>query len=121
MTESTPKENEIRPIGSVTDYFGRAWAVALPSRRIRCVDGTTVSIQASRTHYATPRDNDGPYTHIEVGFPSVPPPASWMEYAEEPANPTGTVYGYMPFACVHEFIAAHGGIDAGELPPEATS
>ena len=29
-----------------------------------------VSIQASEYHYCTPRNNEGPYSEWEVGFPS---------------------------------------------------
>ncbi len=53
------------------------------SPAIECQDGATVSVQASRTHYCTPRTDTGPYSHVEAGFPSVNPPDSWMKYAEE--------------------------------------
>ena len=85
--------------------------------RIVCADGASVSIQAGTGIYSTPRDNRGPYTHVEAGFPSVEPPASWREYAEDCDNLLGTVYGYMPYDCVDEFIAVHGGLVGGELPP----
>lgn len=92
-----------------------------PTRRryapVVCADGARVSIQAGAGLYSTPRDNRGPYTHIEAGFPSVEPPASWRDYAEDPDDLTGTVYGYLPFACVDEFITVHGGHVSGELPP----
>lgn len=86
-------------------------------KHVKCADGATVSIQASEYHYCTPRDNDGPYTHIEAGYPSVAPPDSWMEFCEDSNTPTETVYGYMPVSCVAEFVAAHGGMVDGELPP----
>jgi hypothetical protein len=35
---------------------------------IKCRDGSTLSVQASRYHYSKPRDDKGPYTHVEVGF-----------------------------------------------------
>ncbi len=47
-----------------------------------CKDGATVSVQASQYHYSTPRNDRGPYSHVEAGFPSVIPPDSWSEYAE---------------------------------------
>ena len=90
--------------------------------RIVCADGASVSIQAGAGIYSTPRDNRGPYTHIEAGFPSVEPPASWREYAEDPDALTDTVYAYMPYDCVDEFINVHGGLMEGvefELPPGA--
>lgn len=87
--------------------------------RVVCADGASVSIQAGGGVYCTPRDNHGPYTHIEAGFPSVEPPASWCVYAEDASDLCGTVYGYMPYGCVDEFINIHGGMVLGELPPRS--
>lgn len=51
---------------------------------IRCADGESVSIQASKHHYCTPReDGELDYIAIEAGFPSCTPPESWKKYAEE--------------------------------------
>lgn len=85
--------------------------------RVRCADGANVSVQAGAYLYSTPRDNQGPYTHIEAGFPSVVPPASWMPYADNDLDYTEVVYGYMPVELVAEFINVHGGMVSGELPP----
>ena len=74
---------------------------------IFCADGTKVSVQASHTHYCTPRNDTGPYTRLEVGYPSADPPEAWAKYAdgEYPSD----VYGYVPVAMIREFIEAHGG------------
>lgn len=80
--------------------------------RIICEDGTTLSVQASALHYASPRTNRGPYTAVEVGFPSVAPPLAWEKYAEDWENPTDTVYAYIPLELVYFYIASHGGINA---------
>lgn len=77
---------------------------------IVCRDGATVSLQASEYHYCTPRNNDGPYTHIEAGYPSVMPPDSWLPYAENAEKPLDTVYDYLPLQLAQEFIDAHGGV-----------
>ena len=90
--------------------------------RVVCADGAAVSIQAGAGVYSTPRNNEGPYTHVEAGFPSVEPPPSWREYAEDPNDLLGTVYGYLPYDCVDEFINVHGGLMEGfefELPPRS--
>jgi len=79
--------------------------------RIICEDGTTISVQASALHYAHPRTNRGPYTAVEVGFPSVKPPLAWEQYAEDWENPTDTVYAYIPLELVSSYIASHGGIN----------
>lgn len=73
--------------------------------RIKCKDGTTLSVQASRTHYCTPKENFGPYTHVEVGYPSSPPPKTWDKYAHD----DGGVYAYIPIELVKEYVELHGG------------
>lgn len=82
--------------------------------RIFCLDGATVSIQASEYHYSEPRTNVGPYSSVEAGFPSVPPPDSWLPFAEDAEDPCRTVYGWLPVALVNEFITSHGGVDWGK-------
>lgn len=84
--------------------------------RIICNDGTSISIQASEFHYCMPRNNVGPYSHVEVGYPSVKP-YFMMKYAEDPKSPTDTVYGGVPVGIVLEFLNSHCGIKSGELPP----
>ncbi len=88
-------------------------------KRIQCADGASVSVQAGRYMYSTPRQDCGPYTHVEAGFPSVAPPNSWREYQDGNEDTLDTVWGYMPIALVREFIDAHGGMVDGELPPFA--
>ena len=78
-------------------------------KRIMCIDGTKISVQASRTHYCSPRDDNGPWYKVECGYPSVAPPDTWEEYAEEWNTPTNTVYGWVPVELVREFIKEHGG------------
>ena len=53
----------------------------------------------------------GPYTHVEVGFPSDRPELwrDWEAYAEDPDEPTRTVYGYVPLQLVQELVTTHGG------------
>lgn len=79
--------------------------------RLQLADGTSLSVQAGRHSYCSPRDNHGPYQTVEVGFPSHVPPETWKEYAEDWDSPTNTVYGYIPLVLVMLFIGAHGGID----------
>jgi len=80
-----------------------------------CVDGFSMSVQASETNYCTPRNNKGPYSEVEVGFPSEREDLL-IEYAESPEDPTGTVYGWVPALNVWNTILKHGGIASGELP-----
>ncbi len=80
-----------------------------------CKDGFSMSVQASSTSYCVPRNDYGPYESCEVGFPS-----SYdfylSEYAEDPENPTETVYGWVPAHIIRMCIDAHGGIVQGQIP-----
>lgn len=78
-------------------------------RPIQCATGLRFSAQASMTHYCTPRDSTGPWEAVEIGFPSKRV-AEFMDYAENPDDPTDTVYGYVPVEVVEAVIERHGGI-----------
>ena len=80
---------------------------------IVCADGFRLSVQASVTHYCTPRDNIGPYFSVEV-----------MSDGSEPLLGTPGKYddgitGWIPARTVLSVIFKHGGIVEGELPPLA--
>ena len=77
---------------------------------IVCQDGTTLSVQASCMHYCEPEDDDGPYSEVEVGRLSTPPPQSWAPYADggKPVE-EATVFAYVPVKLVREFVELHGG------------
>jgi hypothetical protein len=94
--------------------------------KVRCVDGFSLSVIAGEGTYCAPRpdrygglgdapgDYPGPYTAVEVGYPSERPepwdePGGWRSYAEDGNDPTETVYGYVPVELVRALIAAHGG------------
>jgi hypothetical protein len=78
--------------------------------RMALADGLTLSVQVSRTHYCSPRDDDFDYYgEVEIGFPSEQVDGL-MKYAETPENPTGTVYAYVPVFVLDEIIEQHGGI-----------
>ena len=80
----------------------------IPAPHIQCRDGFTMSVQASEFHYCTPKNNIGPWTRVEVGFPSQKEDLL-MDYAEDPDHPTETVYGYVPVEIVIAIIERHGG------------
>ena len=80
-----------------------------------CADGFRMSVQANSTAYCDPRDNAGPYTEVEVGFPNREEPML-KQWAEDPTDPTGTVYAWVPRQVVLSVIAKHGGMVDGELP-----
>ncbi len=84
--------------------------------RLRCADGTMLSIVVGEYLYCTPRNNEGPYIAVEVGT-WVPTPDTWAEYSDydrDDPDPYGTgdglrVHGYVPVNLAQEFIDAHGG------------
>jgi hypothetical protein len=67
-----------------------------------------------------PREDVGPYSHVEVGFPSARPEpwGDWEDYAEwkrfemEPESPENSIYCYVPIEMVWQFILDHGSTDA---------
>lgn len=73
-----------------------------PTDLVKCADGTTLSVQASGGHYCTPRDNQGPYTAVEVWC--VSSDVTEFEYSEEDPS------AYVPIEDVVRFIDNHGGM-----------
>ena len=78
-------------------------------------------VQASRDHYCTPREDNGPYTHVEVTYPS-----EWEDLlipyrdTSEPAM-CGTrpiLHTKVSAQTVCEVVARHGGMTygSGKLP-----
>lgn len=74
-------------------------------------NGGTLSVQASYTHYCLPKySNEGPYTHVEVGFPKgVTIPPSWEEYADYSGDDwrQADIFSYVPIEAVRQLILDH--------------
>ena len=79
--------------------------------RIVCMDGSSLSVQASEYTYCSPRENVGPYDQVEVGYPSRRF-EELMPYIDGDADtdPTASVYGYVPIEIVEQIVADCGGI-----------
>jgi len=77
---------------------------------VKCHDGFMMSVQASSTHYCMPRSDVGPWTRVEVGYPSQIEPLLWP-WAELPGDWTDTVYPHVPVEVVLAVIELHGGWD----------
>lgn len=110
MTVSVPKPKESEMYRVINAYLStekRNRCQQVP--RLFCADGFNMSVQASDTHYCSPRDAIGPWQSVEVGLPSEPV-AELMPYADDAEHPTGTVYGYVPVEVIDAIIAAHGGL-----------
>jgi len=87
-------------------------------KRVECADGFSMSVQAGTANYSTPRSALGPYTEVEVGFPTR------ADYLLEPyfdgdsntEDVTKGVYSWVPVQVVTNVIAKHGGMISGEVP-----
>ena len=74
---------------------------------VRCKDGFSVSVQASRYHYCTPRETDvdpREYTHVELV-----PSESDTIIAPYSEGPDSSVYSQVPVSVVDELGEKHGG------------
>jgi len=74
---------------------------------IECADGFTMSVQASKHHYSTPRTNDTKaYVEYEVGFPSQHEELlmPFHEYEES------TVFCWVPAEVLIQVVLKHGGM-----------
>jgi hypothetical protein len=81
-----------------------------PVTPITCKDGFTMSVQASKFAYSSPRETAAwPYSAFEVGFPNRVEPLL-MPYAEMNETPTETVYGWVPLSVLLAVVKKHGGI-----------
>ena len=86
------------------------------NKQVICADGFSMSVQGNKTAYCLPReDNCERYTEVEVGFPSVRE-SLLMPYVDNPDDPTGTVYPYVPAWVASLVLAKHGGIVSGDVP-----
>jgi hypothetical protein len=80
------------------------------AKEIECNDGLTLSVQASKRHYSTPKqDNAFPYSAVEIGFPSKKI-KEILQYANDKKRPKQTLYGWVPIQTVIEVVEKHGGI-----------
>ena len=81
------------------------------SPKVECADGFTMSVQASKSHYCSPRKDDVPeYESVEIGYPNQAEELIF-EYAESNGY-TETVYGFVPVGLVDQVIEKHGGFKA---------
>lgn len=79
--------------------------------RLVLANGVSLSIQASGTHYSSPRETVpySQYTAFEIGYPSERIEAL-MPYCDNEDEPTDTVYAYVPLEVLDVYIASVGGV-----------
>jgi hypothetical protein len=66
-------------------------------------NGATISVQASETHYCTPRNNEGPWAEFETG------------HSIREDDPDEGVSGFVTEKEVWDWINARGGLDLSRL------
>lgn len=123
MNEAASRTPQLDLIAAVGTRWPPDKRGTAPSNHVECVDGFRLSVVAGRAMYCSPRpgwpgatseDYAGPYTHVEVGFPSAKPEpwSEWELYCENVDDPTETVYAYVPVSLVRALIESHGGENA---------
>ena len=95
--------------GSLSDEYPVDRDVGRVRPQIVCMDGATISVQASRFHHSTPRSAEGPYSEVEVGFPTpdFPEGLQWKDNPDVPDSEC--VFAYVPIKVVSDWIESHGG------------
>ncbi len=79
-------------------------------RRRRRRDGFDMSVQVGPGMYCSPRTNSGPWSLVEVGYPSSIEPLFWPYVEPGSSNDcTNTVYAYVPIELDAAVIELHGG------------
>lgn len=87
------------------------------STRTRCKNGVSLSIQANRLTYCTPRTDVGPWTHFEVGYVRDSNNNEIFPYEFEKfmVDDDG-IYANVPKEVINKFIFKNGGpIEEGRL------
>ena len=88
--------------------------------RAVCNDGFEMSVQAHRGAYCDPDNDIGPWTSLEIGYPNRKE-RLLMPFAEDPEEPTNTVYSYVPQNILWDVILKHGGLKEGCLIPTTSA
>ena len=91
--------------------------------RVMCRDGFVMSVQASRTHTSVSCDDTGPYSAVEVGYPTEV--ESLLMTYQDAANIVDICEASPLYVCVsarviNEVIQTYGGMryDSVTLPPQ---
>ena len=88
--------NEYLQANSIIKITGSGYSYKENAPRIVCADGASLSVQASKNHYCSPRlDDIFSYDRVEVGYPSVRPNAEWEEYFDVAGWQDLSIIGYL--------------------------
>lgn len=82
-----------------------------PRRRAVCKSGLSLSIQASRWHYCSPKqDNASSYTTVEVGFPERDGKPVRLRSLGPAESRRSAVWAYVPVEALDRLLKRNGGI-----------
>lgn len=86
---------------------------------ILCYNGLRLSVQASKDHFCTPQDDEGPYSHVEVCTYDVLIP-TWENpvclYDRVTGKPEHVTYYNVEAKVLKGLIDFSSGIKKGKLP-----
>lgn len=75
--------------------------------KLRCADGFTLSVQGSRGHYCSPRDDVDQYTSVEVWcWSQATVPSKLKKHVQCKDEPLG----WVPVSDVNALVHQHGGL-----------
>lgn len=87
------------------------------NRHVICSNGFSMSVQANKAAYCSPRIDDAERYHkVEVGFPSRDESLLKPYQDDDHEDMTNSVFGYVPASIVNLILVKHGGVVEGELP-----
>jgi hypothetical protein len=86
---------------------------------IKCSNGLQLSVQASKNHYCIPKNDEGPYSHVEVYSYNLLIP-NWNNpihgYNSITGIPEHVTYYNVPVQRLLDLLYTSGGIVSGNLP-----
>jgi hypothetical protein len=94
------------------DQFIQKCGIVRHRPKIVCMDGFKMSVQGNEMAYSIPRKTGTDFQAMEIGFPSEVEDLILKFMDTSIADPTQTVYGYVPLDIIQKVIDKHGGIDA---------
>ena len=82
-------------------------------------NGSSISMQASNKHNCIPKDDEGPYKSIELGFPQggIKLPEDFDNFRQD--DMSSNIFSFVPASEVVKIIEMNNGVKSGEVPPFA--
>lgn len=109
-SEDTPSKSSLIQDSSVLQLWLRDMrdGVLQQVPPIVCKSGLAMSVQASRHHYCSPRNDVGPWDKVEIGYPNRVLPE--LKGYGDGLTEDSTIYGWVPIELVEKIIEDNGGI-----------